>query len=102
MLPLDGDRKPAPVLQMPFNETQGSFSPDGRWIAYVSDESGRPEVYVQTFPVSAAKWRISSGGERTQYAAASDGQRFLVNVQVGGQAAQPITVVLAWTADLKK
>jgi Tol biopolymer transport system component len=62
VLPLVGERQPAPVLQAPFNESQGVFSPDGRWIAYVSDESGRQEVYVQTFPASAAKWRISPDG----------------------------------------
>ncbi|MGH9315540.1 MAG: protein kinase domain-containing protein, partial [Thermoanaerobaculia bacterium] len=62
VLPLFGDRKPVPILQTPFNESQGAFSPDGRFFAYVSDESGRQEVYVQTFPVSAAKWRISPDG----------------------------------------
>jgi serine/threonine protein kinase len=62
VLPLAGERKPAPVLQAPFNESGSVFSPDGRWIAYVSDESGRQEVYVQTFPASAAKWRISPDG----------------------------------------
>jgi Tol biopolymer transport system component len=62
ILPLAGDRKPAPVLQSSFNESQGVLSPDGRWIAYVSDESGRQEVYAQTFPASASKWRISPDG----------------------------------------
>jgi Tol biopolymer transport system component len=68
ILPLVGERKPAPVLQAPFNESQAVFSPDGRWIAYVSDESGRQEVYVQTSPASAAKWRISpDGGSQPQW-----------------------------------
>jgi hypothetical protein len=59
-----GDRKPVPFLQTQFNETQGQFSPDGRWIAYSSDESGRYEVYVRPFPPGAGKWKISiSGGE---------------------------------------
>ncbi len=62
ILPLSGDRKPFPLLQTPFNEYLGAFSPDGHWIAYVSDESGRPEVYVQTFPISTAKWRVSTNG----------------------------------------
>src|SRR5204862_49735 len=38
------------------------FSPDGRFVAYVSDESGRAEVYVQSFPASGGKWQISTGG----------------------------------------
>ena len=46
-LPLNGDRKPVVVLQTPFNEKSGTFSPDGKWIAYDSDASGRPEVYVR-------------------------------------------------------
>jgi len=60
--PQFGDRKPFPYLNTKFNEEEGSFSPDGRWIAYVSDESGRDEVYVQAFPLSGAKWQISAGG----------------------------------------
>ena len=62
VLPMDGDRKPVPYLQSDFNEDQARFSPDGRYIAYCSDESGRYEVYVQTFPTSGKKWQISTGG----------------------------------------
>lgn len=50
VLPLSGDRKPFPFLQTRFDEVPGRFSPDGRWIAYVSNESGRSEVYVAPFP----------------------------------------------------
>jgi hypothetical protein len=46
----------------PFNEANGVFSADGHWIAYESDESGRPEVYVQGFPLTNQKVRISTGG----------------------------------------
>jgi serine/threonine protein kinase len=60
--PQFGDRKPFPYLNSQFNESEGSFSPDGRWVAYVSDESGRDEVYVQAFPLSGAKFQISTGG----------------------------------------
>jgi Tol biopolymer transport system component len=60
--PQFGDRKPFPYLQSPFNEQNGVFSPDGRWIAYVSDESGRDEVYVQAFPLSSEKRQISTSG----------------------------------------
>jgi Tol biopolymer transport system component/predicted Ser/Thr protein kinase len=62
VLPLDGDRKPRPYLQSEFNETHGQFSPDGHWVAYDSDESGRQEVYVQQFPAAGGKWQISSAG----------------------------------------
>ena len=153
VLPFSGDRKPFPLLQTPFSESLGAFSPDGRWIAYVSDESGRPEVYVQTFPVSTAKWRVSTGdgtqprwrrdgkeifylapdsrlmavavttgssfeagiptalfeigsapgvGLRHRYGVTSDGERFLVVRGTETQETSPITVVLNWTADLKK
>ena len=61
-LPLNGDRKPVVVLQTPFNEKSGTFSPDGKWIAYDSDASGRPEVYVRAFPVSGDPWQVSKQG----------------------------------------
>ena len=69
VLPLDegaedgGDRKEAvPFVQTPFVEVRPSFSPDGRWIAYNSSESGRAEVYVQPFPGPGGKWQISTQG----------------------------------------
>jgi eukaryotic-like serine/threonine-protein kinase len=62
VLPLFGDRKPVPFLQTPFNEYDGQFSPDGRWVAYVSDESGKDEVYVTPFPGPGGKWQISTAG----------------------------------------
>jgi Tol biopolymer transport system component len=62
ILPLFGDGKPYPFLQTQFEESQAHFSPDGHWIAYTSNETGRNEVYVQTFPQSGGKWLVSSGG----------------------------------------
>lgn len=53
-LPLSGDRKPVPVLQTPFNEQFGRLSPDGRWVVYQSNESSRPEIYVQPLPKGSA------------------------------------------------
>ena len=50
VLPLSGERTLRPFLQTKFNEAQARFSPDGRWVAYVSDESGRLEVFVRPFP----------------------------------------------------
>jgi Tol biopolymer transport system component len=55
-------RKPFPVVQTSFDETQGQFSPDGRWLAYTSNESGRDEIYVRPFPESGGKWQVSTAG----------------------------------------
>ena len=52
VLPLEGDRKPTALLGTQFNEGDPIFSPDGRWMAYVSNESGRNEVYVRPFVAS--------------------------------------------------
>jgi eukaryotic-like serine/threonine-protein kinase len=148
--PQFGDRKPFPYLHAQFNESEGNFSPDGRWVAYVSDESGRNEIYVQAFPLSGAKFQISTGGgtqptwrkdgtelfylaadrnlmavpiksgatlevgvskslfpiavtaQRHSYAVTNDGLRFLVSTSAGGEKMVPMTVVLNWTAQLKK
>ncbi|HSB09430.1 MAG TPA: protein kinase [Blastocatellia bacterium] len=62
ILPVEGDRKPIPFQHGPFTELQGCFSPDGRWIAYSSDESGSLEVYVQAFTQSGATWPVSTKG----------------------------------------
>ena len=56
------DQKATPFLATPFNEEEGQFSPDGKWMVYVSDESGQPEIYVQPFPGPGAKWRVSTKG----------------------------------------
>jgi serine/threonine-protein kinase len=58
----DRERSLQPLLQAPFNETNVRISPDGRWIAYASNESGRYEVYVRPFPSLAGKWQISVNG----------------------------------------
>lgn len=62
ILPLKGDRQPRPFLRTPYNEDTPQFSPDGHWVAYVSDESGHNEVYVASFPGGEGKWQISTGG----------------------------------------
>jgi Tol biopolymer transport system component len=151
VLPLAGERNPFPFLQTEFNESFSQFSPDGRWIAYTSDESQRNEIYVVPFPGPGAKRRISTlGGHRPawrgdgrelfylapdekmmaadvdgrgrtlevgavrqlfesslivdgpHYIATADGQRFLVNATVEPKASSPITLVLNWTAGLKR
>jgi Tol biopolymer transport system component len=97
VLPLRGDHKPIPFLRTEFNEGSGQFSPDGRWIAYTSDESGSDEIYVREFSSSAApgtgdaagKWLISKGGAtnpkwrgdgKELFYAASDGKLMSVDV----------------------
>jgi Tol biopolymer transport system component len=66
ILPLEGERQPQPWLTAPFNQSLGKFSPDGKWIAYVSDEAGGLEVYLQAFvpgaPAAGGKWQISKSG----------------------------------------
>jgi serine/threonine protein kinase len=61
-LPVDGSAAPTRLTQSPANESWPSVSPDGRWLAYASDESGRMEVYVVPFPHGSGKWQISSTG----------------------------------------
>jgi dipeptidyl aminopeptidase/acylaminoacyl peptidase len=74
---IPGDRIPIPLLTSEFNESMGQISPDSRWLAYVSDESGRAEVYVQPFspgnPTKAGKVQISTAGG-TQPRWRSDGK----------------------------
>jgi serine/threonine protein kinase/Tol biopolymer transport system component len=73
VLPLKGERKPQPFLRTRFTEWGPMFSPDGRWIAYTSDESGQYEVYVRPYPDPGQKWQISTdGGEEPLWS--SDGR----------------------------
>jgi Tol biopolymer transport system component len=156
VLPLAGDQKAFPFLQTDFAEQQGRFSPDGKWVAYASNESGTWQVYVQSFPASGGKWQVSTNGgaqpqwrrdgkelfyissdrrlmavdvkangstfdagapkelfelrlqtvglpgPRNYYAVAADGRRFLVASVPEERISTPTTVVLNWTADLKK
>ena len=62
VLPLSGDRKPVAFVATPFDEPNARFSPDGQWVAYTSDESGRHEVYVRPFPDGDGQWRVSTAG----------------------------------------
>ena len=164
-LPLNGQRKPIPLLHTEFIETHAQISPDGKWFACQSDETGRNEIYVQSFPPGADKWQISKNGGvaprwrpdgkelflmdtwsfsrvlvaeihtsgstlqfsephplfesgfiagmrghdaafTNVYAVSRDGQRFVIPRVEGQTMASvlnpPITVVLNWTAALKK
>jgi Tol biopolymer transport system component len=61
-LPLTGDRQPRTFIATPYDEGSGVFSPDGRWVAYTSDESGRNEIHVAAFPDASRRYRVTSGG----------------------------------------
>ncbi len=91
-LPTLGDRKSIPLAQSPFNENVPSFSPDGRFVAYQSNESGRAEIYVQTFPDPSGKWQVSTAGGvdatwrsdgREIFYRAPDQKLMAVEIQVG-------------------
>ncbi len=155
LLPMTDGRKPVPLIRTPFSERSAQFSPDGHWIAYTSNETGSDEVYVQSFPLSGTKLRVSTSGgfmprwrrdgkelfylspdkmltaveveggpsvrvgrpmplfatglgipnpsgQTSSYAVSRDGQRFLISTPVVEMNSAPITVVLNWTAGLKR
>src|ERR1700722_8940198 len=64
-LPLSGDGKPFPIVQDALDERAPTVSPDGKWLAYQSNESGRPEIYITAFPAGGAKWQVASNGGTT-------------------------------------
>lgn len=159
VLPLFGERKEYLLSNSPFDEQNPQLSPDGRWLAYTSDETGNYEIYVRSFSadgkLGADKRRVSTTGGRLpvwrrdggelffiasdgqmmaspvktggtefefaapqplfktrtlsleggiyhEYDVSPDGQRFLVGTLIGDTKAAPPTVILNWTADLKK
>lgn len=62
VLPLTGNQTPFPYVNSDAGENDAKFSPNVRWVAFSSNESGKDEVYVQAFPQSGAKWQVSTGG----------------------------------------
>lgn len=150
------DLKTRPFVQGQGTAKNGQFSPDGKWVAYASNESGRWEIYVTSFPDARGRWQVSNAGgtqprwrgdskelfylaadgkmmavpiaagakfdagppvalfqanareltatsELVSYDVAKDGQRFLINTQLKSAATTPpMTVVLNWSARLKK
>jgi Tol biopolymer transport system component len=92
-LPTFGDRKPFPIVAGPFIELMPVFSPDAKWVAYQSNESGRFEIYVQSFPAASGKWQVSnSGGEDPSWSAdgkqlyyrSADQKLMAVDIQTDG------------------
>lgn len=108
-LPIVGERKPFPVVQSSFEDADGQFSPDGRWVAYESNESGRFEIYVQPFPGPGGKWQVSTaGGSQPRWRrdgnelfyVAPDGHLMAVSVAVKSvgqtlEAGTPVTLFAA-------
>ena len=79
LLPLSGDRKPIPLATTPFVENGARFSPDSRWVAYASNESGRREVYVQPVPPTGEKWQVSTSGENSPRWARNNSELFYMS-----------------------
>jgi eukaryotic-like serine/threonine-protein kinase len=155
-LPLAGKSEPYPVVRTTADEQYGTLSPDRRWLAYISNATGRYEVYVESFPATGLKRQVSTQGgfephwrrDGTElfylasnqmlmavgvksnqttledapaktlfatrikwmeiqaaahhYAAAPDGQRFLISSATDEARSVPVTIVLNWSAPLKK
>lgn len=59
---LQGERKPVPLLNSPASERDAQFSPDGKWISYLSRETGSEELFVTSFPTPGSRWQVSTGG----------------------------------------
>jgi Tol biopolymer transport system component len=97
-----GNRKPWVFLKTPFRELSGVFSPDGRWVAYQSDESGRPEIYVRPFvPPGAAgagegtaggQWQVSTAGGISPVWRPDGRELYYLN-PAGAMMAAPVTVM---------
>ena len=88
-----GERREVPVAQSQYDETEGQFSPDGRWVALVSNESGRSEVFVQSFPEGRSRAQVSTaGGTQVRWSAdgkeifyvAPDGKLMAVSIGLSG------------------
>ncbi len=91
MLPLNGNGRPFPFLHSRFNENNARFSPDGRAVAYVSDESGRNEVYVVSFPDAAGKVRVSAEGGRMPDWSGDGKELFFLTADGSALMAAPVT-----------
>jgi Tol biopolymer transport system component len=93
LVTMTGEPNVTTFLESSANEDNAVFSPDGRWVAYTSDESGRTEVYVQSFPASGGKWQVSASGAswvewtgtgEEIYFGDLDGKAYAVPVTVSG------------------
>jgi Tol biopolymer transport system component len=104
VVPITGDRKPSVFLKTSFREVYGAFSPDGRWVAYHSNESGRPEIYARPFVPSGAagpaagavggQWQVSTAGGIMPVWRPDGKELYYLNA-AGAMMAAPITVTEA-------
>ncbi len=98
-IPLSGDHTPTKLVATPKSETNGEVSPNGKWLAYESDESGRSQIYVRPFPsVDTGRWQISTaGGTRVAWSRSGrelfyvSGDDFMMAMPVSGDAAKEFT-----------
>src|SRR5262249_55575050 len=98
-LPMIGnERKPVLIGNTPFEELNGQFSPDGRWVAYETNESGRFEIVVQQFPIPVSKWQVSTGGG-TQPRWRADGKELYFIAPDGKLMAASIAEGATFTAE---
>ena len=97
-IPIEGDRKPYALVEDPSMQVAARFSPDEHWFAYQSNELGRPEIFVKSFPPSAAKWRVSTeGGSQPRWRRdgkelfylAADGRLMTVPIALGSLTFRP-------------
>ena len=89
--PMARDRKPVPVIHTSFDETAGQFSPDGRWVAYQSNESKPVQIYIRPFPGPGGPWQVTTAGG-TQPRWSPDGKELFYVGLDGRLMAVPIAV----------
>src|SRR6185503_5165814 len=98
-LKMAGDKKPFPVVQTGFQEGGARFSPDGQWITYQSNKSGRPEIYLQPFPGPGADVQVSTNGGTTPrwrrdgreiFYLAPDGRMMAVSIRPSAAGNTPV------------
>jgi len=98
------------VANTPFAERTGEFSPDGRFVAYDTDESGRSEIKVQAFPEATDRWPVSTGGGsgprwsadgREIYFVAPDGKMMVVPVETRGSRFEAGTPVVLFSTQIR-
>jgi Tol biopolymer transport system component len=109
VLPLDGTAAAVPLIKTDAQEGQGKVSPDGKWLAYVSDESGAPQIYLRSFPQLGGKWQVSArGGAQPQwsrdgkqiYFLGVDGSLQVVPLQVDAASVQIGAAIQLFTRSL--
>ena len=96
LMDIQGEKKLVPVLNGPSAEHNGHVSPDGKWMAYISNETGTDELFVTSFPVAGSRWQVSSGGATSPGEWSADGKSLryekvekIFNVEVHPGANKP-------------